>query len=216
MFETLGKLKDFRDRMGAWFAALTAIAGGILLLAGPAEIAEEIKYPHEIGIVCLGLGVLIILSLSLRGSAGYRARSLLFCLIATLVGGGLGWWSEGTIRDIWALHERGEVRRVQVVGSTMRQNPKTRNVTRLTQVMVAGERVSPALDGNPRRGEIVEVLVAADRPTAVVPGEVSRDWLALVDARVGRWFALLIVAVLLVCVVAIPVSLWNALTGPRP
>ena len=208
-------MKDARDRVGAWFGALTVIVGGAFLLWGPSDIVEEVPYAETIGGVSLAFGFLVVLAVTLRGSAGYRARSLLICCTAVLVAGGLGWWSWDAAQDVWALHERGEVRSVPVVGTTTRQNPKTRKIIRLTQVAIDGRRVSLDLGHLPRRGTVVEVLVAEDRPKAAVSSATPREWLPLIDAVVGRWIALLILGLLLACIVAAPFSLWNAIIGPR-
>ncbi len=70
------------------------------------------------------------------------------------------------------------------------------------------------LPGSPRRGEQASVLVAPSRPTAIVAGHVERDWLSLVDEIIGRWIAVIVVAVALFCALAVPMKLWDVLTGP--
>ena len=210
----LEKLISFRDRVGAWCAALAMVAGAIFMWNPPAEVTKEISYHRELAMGMGAFGGLLVLVLTLKGGAGYRARALLLLCLAVLVGGGLTWWLQDAGRDIYALKQHGQVRDVEVVGSSMKHNPKTNKTTHLTKVLVDGETRSVELGRVPRRGEWVSVLVAPDRPGAIVNSSVKREWISLIDAKIGTWLAVLLFFVLLFCALSIPVKLWHFLAGP--
>lgn len=212
--ETAGRLADVRDKIGAWCAALAAIGGGALLWIGPEEIAEEIPRHREFGAALGALGVVTVFALLLRGSAGYRARSLLLAMVAAAAGAGVGYVLYDAGTKVYRLHEQGEYEQAQVVGQSMSVNPKTGATTTKTKVYVHGKTVSVKLEGRPRRGESAEVLVVPGRPDAIVGGHVEQDWLPLVDALVGKWIALVFALVLASCAFAAPIKLWDALVGP--
>ncbi|MCB1282313.1 MAG: hypothetical protein KDB18_12405, partial [Salinibacterium sp.] len=170
----IGSFLRLRERVAIWCAVLALIGGAIFLWNPPAEVASEISWHRELAIGCGAFGGLMMLALVLRGQAGYRLRALLLAGLAALVGIGLFWWLGETAQDVRALKERGEIRRVQVTGSTMRHNPKTKTTRTLTRVSIDGQSVSGALGRLPRRGEWVEILVAADRPQAAVAASVKR------------------------------------------
>ncbi|MFT7620661.1 MAG: hypothetical protein ACI97A_004319 [Planctomycetota bacterium] len=210
----LGAFFALRDRVGAWCGALGLIGAAFFLYDGPQEIRDEIVYYREIAIGCGIFGGLMILALVLRGNAGYRVRSLLLAVLSSLVGGFLIWWISTAALDIWALKATGEIRRVEVIGTTMKQNPKTHTVTKMTQVSIDGQRISAKIRGNHRRGQTITILVAPKRPTAIVSASVEKEWLTLIDELIGRWIALLLVSLTLFCVFALPINLWHFLTGP--
>lgn len=211
---TVGKAADVRDKIGAWCASLGAIGVGALLWVGPEEIAEEIPVHREVGAGFVAFGVVFVLALSLRGNAGYRARSLMFAMIAALGAVGLGYLLYHVGRDVVDLHERGEYRTVEVVGQSLRFDQRTGKASQKTKVRVEGKTVSVELDGRYRRGDTAEVLVVPDRPDVVVSGAVEQDWVQLVDAKFGKWGLLLLALVFVICVLAAPIKLWDALVGP--
>ncbi len=212
----IGSLLRLRERVAIWCATLALIGGAVFLWDPPAEVVDEIAWHRELALGCGVFGGLMFLALVFRGQAGYRLRALLLVCLAAVVAAGLLWWCQGVAQDVWALKQRGEIRRVQVVGSSMKHNPKTKKTTQLARVSIDGAIVSVEFGRLPRRGEWVEVLTAPDRPDAAVPAAVKKDWLALLDAKMGIWIGLLVVFALLFCVVSLPINLWHVLAGaPR-
>ncbi|MCA9320342.1 MAG: hypothetical protein KDB53_06390 [Planctomycetes bacterium] len=199
--------------MGAWCGALALVGAGLFLWDPPAEVVSEISWHRTFSVGCLAFGTMMVFALALRGGAGYRARSLLLALLALAVGGALTWWIQSRALEVWTLKSEGEVQRVSVIGSSVRHDPRSRATTRLTRVEVAGEVVSVALGRLPRRGELVDVLVAPSRPSATVRASVPREWTALVQEKIGWWIALLLVPLTLFCWLSVPVNLWRVFAG---
>ncbi len=212
--DVVERLATARDRIGVACACLAALVGGVVLWIGPEELRREIPRHREIGAGFVVFGVVATFAFLLRGTAGYRARSLLLAMIAAVVGGFVGWSLVGKARDVLDLHRTGEIRPAKVVGPDLRFDPRTRKVRFRTEVSIDGRRAKVELDFRARRGEVVEVLVVPDRPTVVVGGGLGRDLLSLVDAVIGRWIGLIFALLTLFCLVALPIKLRDALLGP--
>lgn len=214
--EEIGRAVDMHERIGGWFAAFGAMGAGVLFWIGPSGIAEEIPAHKTLGAITGAFGFVFLLALALRGQAGYRARSLMMVMLAAVVGGFLVWILEAGTRNVIALKQNGIYATVPVNQQRVTTNAYDKSRNTLAEVVIDGEYLTVDLDRHVKRGEMVEVLYAPDRPNAIVPGWVEKEWLALIDAVIGRWFAIGGALVALFCLLAIPVKLWDTLFGaPR-
>ncbi len=209
-----GALYDLRDHVGAWCGALAMLVVAVVLWIAPGEMAGEFEYHKEAAIAAGSFGISVLLALVLKGRAGYRAKALVMGFLSLAVGTFSLWWVQDAAQDVWALHETGEVRTVEVVGTTSQYNPKSRKTTRKTRVIVDGKRVTVKLSHLPRRGATVQVLVAPDRPQAIVPGSTVKEWLPLLDVVCGQWAFLLFTLASVFCIFALPINLWHVVFGP--
>ncbi|MDA1265407.1 MAG: hypothetical protein O2816_10055 [Planctomycetota bacterium] len=213
VLEGVGEVVDKHERIGAWFGALGAIGGGVLIYIGPGTMAEEIPIHRELGLGFGAFGFVFLLALIFKGQAGYRARSLLMAMLAAVIGTGLGWVSYSVGLDVYDLYHEGEYRDVSVTGTRRIYDSYNKTSSFKTEVNVDGERVTVDLTRLPKRGEVVHVLVVPRRPAAIVPGHVEQNWMPLVDEVIGRWIAMGILIGLLFCGLAVPFKLWDTVFG---
>ncbi len=210
-----GALYDLRDHVGAWCGALAMLVVAVVLWIAPGEMAGEFEYHKEAAIAAGSFGIAVLLALVLKGRAGYRAKALVMGFLSLAVGAFSLWLVQDAAQDVWALHETGEIRTVEVVGTTSQYNPKSRKTTRKTRVIVDGKGVTVKLPHLPRRGATVQVFVAPERPKAIVPGGTEKEWLPLLDAVCGKWTFLLFTLISVFCIVALPINLWHVVFGPQ-
>ena len=213
VLEDVGRAKDAHERFGAWCGALGMIGLGAFFYFAPEEIREEVEWHREAGLAMAVFGFVFTLALALKGSAGYRARALLFALIAAGVGGALVYTGLPKWRQDWELYQRGEVVQARVDRSGMSfAGERAREKT----VLQIGNRYATVYlgMGSLRVGDVVDVLVLPEEPDSAVPAYLEGDLRGLVEHRQGLWGALALLGVVLFCALALPYNLWAFLVGP--
>ncbi len=214
--DTVGKVVDAHERIGAWCAALACMVVGALVYVGPDTIPEELPQHRAIGLGFIGFGVVFVVALAARGKTGSRAKHFVLFLAAGAAAAGLGYatWREGRI--LQALEAEGEARDLKVLGTIVRHTAQNDAYFEVT-LLDGPKRIRLKWDRAVKPGTTMTVLMHPDHPEWNAATHGGATLLEIADARGSRWTTLGMAFFSLILGLFALKSFWGAIVGsPAP